>query len=253
MATTLNALLECSDQLLNSAAIKDYCPNGLQVEGKQSVAHIVTGVTASIALIEAALEQQADAILVHHGYFWKGEDARVIGMKKRRLARLLAADVSLIGYHLPLDIHPILGNNVQLAERLGLVIDGGLEVGNPNSVGLYGHLETPMQAADFANKIADVLARQPLHVAAGNDTINTIGWCTGAAQGYIDKAVDLKLDAYLTGEASEPTTHTARENGLHFFAAGHHATERYGIEALGNYLADTLGVTHQFIDIDNPV
>lgn len=253
MTITLTELLNCADSLLDVSSIKDYCPNGLQVEGKPAIKKIVTGVTANLDLIDAAIEAKADAILVHHGYFWKGEDPCIKGMKKRRLARLLNADVSLIGYHLPLDIHPVLGNNVQLAERLGLIVEAGLEPNNLRSVGLYGALETPLSAEDFSQKIAGELNREPLHINAGPKEIRSVGWCTGAAQGYIQQAIDLGLDAYITGEVSEPTVHAARENGIHFFAAGHHATERYGIEALGNYLADRLGIEHRFIDIDNPV
>lgn len=253
MSTTLTQLQATIETQLASAAIKDYCPNGLQVEGRETIRHIVTGVTASMDLIEAALAEKADAILVHHGYFWKGEDPCVTGMKKRRLARLLQADVSLLAYHLPLDIHPQLGNNVQLAKRLGLVVEGGLEPDNPQSIGLFGHLDTPLSGDELAERINTVLDRKPLHIDSGPALIERLGWCTGAAQGYIDQAIALGLDAFITGEVSEPTVHTARENGIHFFAAGHHATERYGIEALGNYLADALGLTHQFIDIDNPV
>lgn len=253
MATTLSDLLNCTDQLLKPGLVKDYCPNGLQVEGKSTVKRIVTGVTASMDLIDAAVAAGADAILVHHGYFWKGENPCIKGMKKRRLAKLLKADISLLAYHLPLDIHPVLGNNAQLAERLGLIVESGLEPGNPNSVGLYGALETPLSAEEFSRRIYTALGREPLHINAGPEVIRTVGWCTGAAQGYIQQAIELGLDAYITGEASEPTVHDARENDIHFFAAGHHATERYGIKALGEYLADELGVEHRFIDIDNPV
>lgn len=253
MATTLSELLRFTDQLLEVASIKDYCPNGLQVEGKATVKKIVTGVTANLDLIDAAIAENADAILVHHGYFWKGEDPCIKGMKKRRLAQLLKHDISLIGYHLPLDIHAVLGNNVQLAERLGLIVESGLEPDNPRSVGLYGALESPLSSQEFAQRITTALNRTPLHIDAGPSEIRTVGWCTGAAQGYIQQAIDLGLDAYITGEVSEPTVHAARENGIHFFAAGHHATERYGIEALGLYLADQLDLEHRFIDIDNPV
>ncbi len=253
MTVSLAHLLNTLDQLLQPDQLSDYCPNGLQVEGKARVSKLITGVTASQALLDQAIDLGADAILVHHGYFWKGEDPRIRGMKKQRLAALLKADVSLLAYHLPLDIHPQLGNNVQLAEQLGLRIEGGLEPGKAASIGLYGDLPKAMTAQAFASLIEQRLGRQPLHIAAGRDPIRRIGWCTGAAQGYIQQAIDLGLDAYITGEVSEPTVHAARECNIHFFAAGHHATERYGVQAVGEYLARTLAIEHLFVDIDNPV
>ena len=243
------------NQLLNDILkpdlIKDFCPNGLQVEGKNEIKKIVTGVTASQALIEAAIEQQADAILVHHGFFWKGESQPITGMKKRRIGALLANDINLFGYHLPLDIHPAVGNNAQLAKLLDIEIETGLEP-TSNSVAMKGRLKTPLSGEDFADKIAKVLNRTPLTSLVRSAKIETIALCTGGGQGYIDLAADQGIDAYLTGEASEQTIHSSREQNIDFFAAGHHATERYGVKALGEHLSRTTGLEVQFVDIDNP-
>ena len=238
--------------LLKPETINDFCPNGLQVEGKDEIRTIVTGVTASQALIDAAIENNADAILVHHGYFWKGESQPITGMKKRRVAALLAKDINLFAYHLPLDIHPEMGNNAQLAQLLDIEIEAGLEPTN-NSVAMKGRLKTPLTGSEFAKKINQVLNREPLTSLVRNDKIETIALCTGGGQGYIDLAADQGIDAYLTGEASEQTIHSSREQNIDFFAAGHHATERYGIKALGEYLAKQHGFDVTFIDIDNPV
>ncbi|MCW8885770.1 MAG: Nif3-like dinuclear metal center hexameric protein [Motiliproteus sp.] len=253
MAVNLEVLLKHLDELLKPEQISDYCPNGLQLEGRPEIRKIVSGVTASQALVDAAIAANADALLVHHGYFWRGEDPCVKGIKKRRLAALIKADISLLAYHLPLDIHPTYGNNVQLAKRLGIEIEGGLEADNPKSVGLYGRLPEPMSATEFNDWITEVLGRTPLHIDGGDKQVQRIGWCTGAAQGYIDQAISLDLDAYISGEVSESTVHTARESGIHYFSAGHHATERYGVQALGEQVSQHFGIEHQFIDIDNPV
>lgn len=251
MAVALTTLVEEADRYLNAAKISDYCPNGLQVEGRPHVRRIVSGVTASQALLDAAVEAQADVVLVHHGYFWKNEDPRVIGIKQRRLKTLLSNDISLLAYHLPLDVHPEVGNNVQLARMLGLTVEGTLEPDNPRSVGLVGSLDVPLAPSDFMRRVQSVLGREPLMIE-GPGPIRRIAWCTGGAQGYIDQAVTAGVDAYLTGEVSEPTVHIARENGLSFFAAGHHATERYGVQALGEYLAKRFALEHLFIDSPNP-
>jgi len=251
--TTLREVLSLLDGTLEPGRFQDYCPNGLQVEGGQHVHRIVTGVTASAALIDAAIARKADALLVHHGYFWKGEDPCITGMKRARLNKLLAHDISLIAYHLPLDAHTELGNNAQLAKLLGLVIDGVLEPGNPKSLGNTATLATPVSVENFALHIGKMLGRVPQVIAGGPVQIRRIGWCTGAAQGYIDKAITLGLDAFLSGEISEPTVHAAREAGIHYFACGHHATERYGVKALGEFVQEKLGVAVEFVDIDNPV
>lgn len=246
-------LVDYCNTLLDSRAFQDYCPNGLQVEGREQVRLLVTGVTASQAMVDAAIAAGADMLLVHHGYFWKGESAPITGIKQRRLKALLGNDLNLLAYHLPLDVHAELGNNVQLAQLMGWSISGGLEPGNPRSVGLHGELPEAMSGEEVAADLARVLHRQPQHIAGNDRPIKRIAWCTGAAQGYIDKAIALGVDAFVTGEISEPTVHAARENGIHFFSAGHHATERYGVKALGEHLAQHFGIAHRFIDIDNPV
>lgn len=247
------ALVDYCNELLQSDAFQDYCPNGLQVEGAQQVQRLVTGVTASQALVDAAVAAGAQMLLVHHGYFWKGEAAAITGIKQRRLKALLGNDLNLLAYHLPLDVHGELGNNVQLARLMGWSVQGGLEPGNPRSVGLHGALPEAVDGAELVDRLTAVLGRAPLHIAGSDRPIRRIAWCTGAAQGYIERAISLGVDAYVTGEVSEPTVHAARENGIHFFAAGHHATERYGVRALGEHLAEHFGIEHQFIDIDNPV
>ncbi|CCQ09963.1 FIG137478: Hypothetical protein YbgI [Pseudoalteromonas luteoviolacea B = ATCC 29581] len=241
------------NELLKPFQINDYCPNGLQVEGKDTIKKLVTGVTASQALIDAAIEKGADAIVVHHGYFWKGEDQTVTGMKKRRLQALLKHDVSLFAYHLPLDVHPELGNNAQLGELLGISIERPLEPWNKSSVAVKGKLSQPITVEAFAALIEEKLGRSPLINKAGDHLIQTVAWCTGGGQSFIDLAASQGIDAYLTGEASEQTIHSSNEQNIHFFAAGHHATERYGVKALGEYLAEQFKLDVEFIDINNPV
>ncbi|NOH32075.1 Nif3-like dinuclear metal center hexameric protein [Vibrio chagasii] len=242
------------NEKLQPQQIKDYCPNGLQVEGTAEVKRIVTGVTASQALISKAVELKADALLVHHGFFWKGEPEAIRGMKGKRIRTLIKNDINLLGYHLPLDIHPELGNNAKLAELLEIDVEGGLE-GHPQSVAMFGRLKTPMTGAEFAAKIDQVLNRKPLHIAPENadKMIETVGWCTGGGQDYIELAASQGIDAFISGEISERTTYSAREQDIHYFAAGHHATERYGVKALGEWLAKEHGLDVEFIDIDNPV
>lgn len=229
----------------------DYCPNGLQVEGEGPVRRLVSGVTASDAFIERALEAEADALLVHHGYFWKGEPAPVTGMKARRIGKLLRNGVHLLAYHLPLDAHPVHGNNVQLAQRLDFQVEGSFPAGGVPGLGLYGSTAAASGQA-LAARIAERLGREPVFVDGGNGAIQRVAWCTGAAQGFIDQAAELGVDAYISGEISEPTAHVARELGIHYFAAGHHATERYGVQALGAHLAERFGLEHRYIDVDNP-
>lgn len=242
------------NEKLSPQLIKDYCPNGLQVEGASEINKVVTGVTASQALIDYAVSVNADALLVHHGYFWKGESEAIRGMKGKRIRTLIKNDVNLYGYHLPLDIHPELGNNARLAELLDIEVIDGLE-GHPQSVAMFGKLAQPMTGEAFAQKIAQVLSREPLHIAPeqAEKMIETVGWCTGGGQDYIELAASKGLDAFISGEISERTTYTARELNIHYFAAGHHATERYGIKALGEWLASAHGLDVEFIDIDNPV
>ena len=250
----LRELVAHTDRLLAVDRFTDYCPNGLQVQGRPEVHTLIGGVTACQALLDAAVEQQADAVLVHHGYFWKGEDPCIVGMKHRRLATLLRHDLSLIAYHLPLDAHPELGNNAQLARALDLTVTGVAD-GDSRTPGLImlGEPAEPTSGAAFAAHLATRLNREPLYVAGADAPIRRLAWSTGAAQSSIEVALAAGADAFLTGEASEQTVHFTRENGLHFFAAGHHATERYGVQALGAHLAQRFDLCFRFVDIDNPV
>jgi dinuclear metal center YbgI/SA1388 family protein len=248
----LNELVSWSNNLLQVDDYQDYCPNGLQVEGRDEVRRLVSGVTASLALVEAAVAAGADALLVHHGWFWNGEDARVVGMKQRRLKRLLAHDISLLAYHLPLDGHGELGNNVRLGQVLGVTPEGRFGKGPGGGIAMYGALPAAMSGADLAALIGQRLGRAPLHVSGGGRSLRRIGWCSGAAQGMIGEAAALGLDGFISGEVSEATVHAARELGIDYFAAGHHATERYGVQALGEHLSRKFAIDHQFIEIENP-
>ncbi|MBN7795355.1 Nif3-like dinuclear metal center hexameric protein [Parahaliea mediterranea] len=253
MSVSLRELQLELDRLLQPQLFRDYCPNGLQVEGRPSVRRLATGVTASQALLDAAIDWGADAILVHHGYFWKGEEAPVVGMKRRRLAALLANEVSLLAYHLPLDAHPELGNNACLGRLLGVEESEALFPGRSDGVGNVATLEAPRTVAQVVAQLRELTGREPLFVGDGEREVQRVAWCTGAAQGYIDAALAAGADLYITGEVSEPTVHTAREEGIAFIAAGHHATERYGVQAVGACMAERFDVEHRFIDIDNPV
>ncbi|MCK6423999.1 MAG: Nif3-like dinuclear metal center hexameric protein [Burkholderiaceae bacterium] len=238
------------DRLLEPSRFADYGPNGLQVEGRATVRRLVTGVTASLALIDAAVDAGADAILVHHGLFWRGQDGRVTGWMKQRLARLLAHDINLFAYHLPLDAHPELGNNAQLAAQLGLVGEGRF---GDQSLGWLGRPPAGLSdAAALARHVGERLGRPALLLPGDGRPLQRIAWCTGGAQGWFEAAIAAGADAYLTGEVSEPQAHHARETGVAFLACGHHATERYGVQALGAHLAQQLGLEHRHIDIDNP-
>lgn len=236
--------------LLDTERFHDYCPNGLQIEGRPEVNKIVTGVTASLALIEQAIESGADAILVHHGYFWKNEDARIMGVKRARIKLLLEHNISLLAFHLPLDAHPELGNNAQLGKHLGFTLEGW--AGEQNLIA-HGSLAAPVTLAELEKRVASQLNRAPLVLGDSGRPIKRIAWCTGGAQGYFEAASALGVDAYLTGEASEHNTHYAAESGCAFIAAGHHATERYGIQALGKHLADHFDITHEYKEIPNPI
>ncbi|MDB5839157.1 MAG: hypothetical protein JWQ23_1109 [Herminiimonas sp.] len=237
---------------LDITRFRDFCPNGLQVEGRKPIATLITGVTASVALIEAALDAGADALLVHHGYFWRGEDARIVGTKQRRLKLLLANDINLFAYHLPLDMHPDLGNNAQLAKRLGLVPDGRF---GEDGIGWLGTVaDTAVRTvAQLAGVIEGRLGRAPLLIGDPAQPAGRIGWCTGAAQNFLGDAIAAGATTYLSGEISEPTVHLARETGVSYLACGHHATERYGVQALGQHIATEFGIKHRFIEIPNPV
>ncbi len=245
----LKELVAYCDDLLAADRFQDYCPNGLQVAGRSPVRRIVAGVSACQALLDAAVARQADLVMVHHGWFWKGEAPQVTGLRHRRLRTLLRHDIGLLAYHLPLDAHPELGNNAQLAERLGFEVTGPL---NPDGIGLVGLLPEARPAEELARHVGRRLGREPLLIAAGERPVRRVAWCTGAAQGQIEQAIEHGADLYLSGEISEQTVHIAREAGIHYLAAGHHATERYGIQALARHVAGWFGIEWEFVDIDNP-
>ncbi|WP_158769915.1 Nif3-like dinuclear metal center hexameric protein [Paraglaciecola sp. L1A13] len=246
-------LLTYLDDLLLPQQVNDFCPNGLQIEGKGDVAKIVCAVTASQALIDQAIELKADAIFVHHGFFWKGETANICGMKKNRIAALLKYNINLFAYHLPLDIHPSLGNNAQLGKLLGASQVEPLRVNSgPQGIVMQGKFEPALTPTALADKLNTLLGRVPLHENVNSLPINTVAWCTGGGQGYIEAAAQQGIDAFITGEVSEQTIHIAREMGIHFYSAGHHATERYGAKAIAEYLSAHTSLNAEFIDIPNP-
>jgi len=253
MASLNNKKLEnILTEFMQPHRVRDFTVNGMQVQGKDTVTKVITGVTASQALIDAAVAQQADAILVHHGYFWKNESPAITGIKYNRIKTLIKNDINLYAYHLPLDIHPELGNNVELAKLLGITVRRGLEPWDKASVALVGKFEDEVSTLELTQRIETQLNRTPLVVDAGKP-IKSVAWCTGGGQSYIELAIEQGIDAFISGEASEQTIHLAREAGMSFFAAGHHATERYGVKALGEWLAQEKGLDVTFIDIDNPV
>lgn len=245
-------LLKALDGLLQPALFKDYGPNGLQVEGKKEIFKVVSGVTASLALIDAAIEVGADALFVHHGLFWRGQDGRVTGWMKQRLSRLLAHDINLFAYHLPLDAHPTLGNNAQLARHLGIHWAGAEPIRfGEQALGFMG-LRTERSASSLAEWVEQQLGRPVTLVAPNERPVERIGLCTGGAQGYFEAAIAAGADVFITGEISEPQAHYARESGVAYIACGHHASERYGAPAVAAHLASQLGFAHEFIDIPNP-
>ncbi len=246
----IKELMDYTGQILQVERFSDYCPNGLQVEGRSEIKKIVSGVTASMALLEAAHKAGADMVLVHHGYFWRNEDACITGIKRARLKFLLEHNINLAAYHLPLDAHPEFGNNVQLGRVMGIQIDGW--AGDQNIVA-HGTLTKATALKQFAGHLTDVLNREPLVIGDLNKPIKRVAWCTGAAQNYLEMALTLDVDVFVSGEISEQTVHLARESGVAYIAAGHHATERYGVQALGEHLASHFGLEHCFIDMDNPV
>lgn len=251
MPVDLKVLSQRAHSLLQVSRFQDYCPNGLQVEGENSVQKIVAGVTASQAFIDAAIAKGADAILVHHGFFWKNEDPCVKGLKRNRLKSLLQNDVSLLAYHLPLDAHEELGNNVRLARHLGL-----LDVeksANKKSLLMTARLPNVLSVGAWAECLQERLGREPLLIGDMDKSVERIALCTGAAQDFFEEAIELGVDAFLTGEISEQSVHIARESGVVFASAGHHATERYGVQALAEQLAAEFQLDYEFIDIDNPV
>jgi len=238
------------DQLLDSARFRDYCPNGLQVEGSADVRRIVAGVTASQSLVDTAIARGADTLLVHHGWFWRGEDGRITGFRKARLQALLKHDINLFGYHLPLDGHAEFGNNAQLAKRMGWAVEGRF---GEQDIGWYGRTAEPTTLVELTRKISVELRREPLLIGDEKRPVQRIAWCSGGAQSLFEQAIDRGVDAYVTGEISEQNVHLARESGVAYIAAGHHATERYGVQALAVHLSERFGLECEFVDIDNPV
>ncbi|MFG6443118.1 Nif3-like dinuclear metal center hexameric protein [Roseateles sp. LKC17W] len=236
------------NQWLEPTRFKDYGPNGLQVEGRAEVNRLVCGVTASLALIDAAIAAQADAILVHHGLFWRGQDGRVTGWMKQRLARLIQHDISLFAYHLPLDAHPELGNNAQLGRRLGWMADGRF---GDQDLGFTAAVE-PTTLAAVSAQLRTLTGRDVTAVKGDGRPLRRVAWCSGGAQGYFESAIAAGADVFITGEISEPQAHYARETGVAFIAAGHHATERYGVQGVGERVAAELGLEVRFIDVPNP-
>lgn len=253
---TPQQLADYLNQLLDIDAFNDYCPNGLQIDGGQAISHVITGVTACEALIDKAIAANAQAILVHHGYFWKGEPAPLVGIKGNRVRKLMQHGISLLAYHLPLDAHPTLGNNAQLAQALGLEIIAPLYPQEKKPIGNIAIANLAITSDELQQRITTALHRLPLHISSNNGdsskVLHKIGLCTGGAQDMIEQAYLQGCDAYISGEISERTTHFAREMGIDYFAAGHHATERGGIIALGNYVNQHLNISIEFIDIDNP-
>ena len=243
-------LIRALDALLEPAQFKDYCPNGLQVEGRAEIRRLVAGVTASQALIDAAIDRNADALLVHHGWFWRGEEGRVTGFRKARMRALLAHDINLIAYHLPLDSHPQLGNNAQLAERMGWTVEGRF---GEQSLGWLGRPDTPQTLETLSAALSATLCRTPLVIGDGQRPIARVAWCSGGAQNFFEQAITEGADVYISGEISEQTVHLARESGIAYIAAGHHATERFGVQALASHLSLHWGLDCEFVDIDNPV
>jgi dinuclear metal center YbgI/SA1388 family protein len=260
--TDRQTLLSTLNSLLQPERFSDYGPNGLQVEGKAQIRKLISGVTASRALIEAAIDAKADAIFVHHGLFWRGQTGVVTGWMKERLKLLLAHDISLFAYHLPLDAHPALGNNAQLGEKLGLITPKAAERGEIKNFGdqnlgwlaniEQSALKTLQNPENLQKHLENILKRRITSVFVDSIAIKNVAWCTGGAQSYFEAAIAAGADAFITGEMSEPQAHLARECGVAYFTCGHHATERYGAPAVAAYVAEKLGIEHEFIEIDNP-
>jgi dinuclear metal center YbgI/SA1388 family protein len=254
MTTTTNSVsrddIERSlNTLLTPERFKDYGPNGLQVQGAEQVRLLVSGVTASLAFIDAAIEAGADALLVHHGLFWRGQDGRLVGWLGERVRRLMQHGMNLFAYHLPLDAHPALGNNAQLGLRLGLQADARF---GEQELGFAGPSGAFTSTTALAETVERALQRAPIVVAGDGRPLRRIGWCTGGAQSSFEAAIAAGVDAYLTGEISEPQAHLARETGVAYLACGHHATERWGAPAVGAHVAALCGVAHRYIEIENP-
>ena len=248
----LSTLVGYGNRTLNICSYQDYCPNGLQVSGCEEIRTLVTGVTASERFLDAAISAGADAVLVHHGYFWKGEGSALVGMKYRRIQRLIQNNVALLAYHLPLDCHAEFGNNAQLAKRFGLTVTAQHKAGGVDGLLWEGELSEPEAAAQFIARVSGSLDRDCLAVGRQDHDVQRVAWCSGGGQRFLNDAVGLGVDAYISGEISEQTTHEAEEQGILYIAAGHHATERYAVQAFGAHLARQFDIIHKHIDIENP-
>lgn len=252
MAVDRDQLKRALDEELNSAAFNDYCPNGLQVEGSAVISRLVSGVTASQALIDRAVALEADAILVHHGYFWRGEDPRLVGMKGRRVSALIRANINLFAYHLPLDNHATLGNNAGLGRVLKFASWKSLKENEASYPVFTSSYRENRPLSEVSQDLSEALGRSVTTVGEADTPVRSVAWCTGGGQGYIDDAADAGVDLFITGEISEQTVHVARERNVAFIAAGHHATERFGAKALGDWVAAKFAIEHEFVDIDSP-
>lgn len=249
----LKDIIQWCDQTLKSHEFKDYAPNGLQIEGRSEVKKILCAVTASQDAIDAAIAKQADLLLVHHGYFWKGEPYPITGMRGKRIKALIQNDISLVGYHLPLDSHPILGNNAMIAKILGLENIEALDPSERNPIGNIGYLKAPISPEAFKHVLTEKLGFDTIHLKAEKSLIQKVGFCTGGAQDFIGKAATMNCDAYISGEVSERTFYEAKELDVHYYACGHHATERYGVQQLAQAIAEKFNIKSEYFELNNPI
>ena len=249
----LQDIIQWCDQTLKSPEFKDYAPNGLQIEGKTEVRKILAAVTASQDAIDAAIRENADLLLVHHGYFWKGEAYPITGMRGKRIKSLIQHDISLLAYHLPLDSHPSLGNNAAIADLLKLERIEALDPSERHPIGNIGYLNQPMPVEDFKKFVSETLKFDVTHLPADKNMIEKVGFCTGGAQDFIVKAAEQGCDAYISGEVSERTFYEAKELGIHYFACGHHATERYGVQRLGQAISEQFDIEYVYFELNNPI
>ena len=249
----LKEIIQWCDETLNTHEFKDYAPNGLQIEGRSDVQKILCAVTASQEAIEAAIAQNADILLVHHGYFWKGEPYPITGMRGKRIKSLIQHDISLVGYHLPLDSHPTLGNNAAIAECLALENLQALDPSERHPIGNIGFLKHAMSATEFRDYLTARLGFNTIHLPAEKNQIQKVGFCTGAAQDFIGKAAEQGCDAFISGEVSERTYYEAKELDVHYYACGHHATERYGVQRLAKAISEQFNIEYSYFELNNPI
>ncbi|MGY5391863.1 Nif3-like dinuclear metal center hexameric protein [Acinetobacter sp. NigerLNRRAM0016] len=249
----LQEILQWCNDTLKTPEFKDYAPNGLQIEGKAEVKKILCAVTASQDAIDAAIAQQADLLLVHHGYFWKGEPYPITGMRGKRIKALIQHDISLVAYHLPLDSHPTLGNNAAIADILELEIFEALDASERHPIGNIGYLKQALSPDAFKTMLTERLGFETIHLPADKASIQKVGFCTGAAQDFISKAAEQNCDAYISGEVSERTYYEAKELDVHYYACGHHATERYGVQRLGKAISEQFNLEYSYFELNNPI